>query len=95
MARKLKVTGFTRFLIAMLFIVPIAYLVASYANGEDGIGKVKEIFGSDNQAKIEQTESGSAVKPTADCDKLLRQVEQQERRIEELERENERLREGS
>jgi len=91
MARKLKVTGFTRFLIAMIFIVPIAYLVASYANGEDGIENIKNTIGLEERTekRIEQPASS-----TSDCDKLLRQVEEQSRRIEALERENEQLKNG-
>lgn len=88
MASKLKITGFARFLIAMLFIVPIAYLVASYANGEDAIGNIKQQIGLEQTTTSEQ-----GTIPAVDaCDELQRLVNRQEQRIEQLERENERLR---
>ncbi len=42
--RPLKVTGFTRFVIVMLFIAPLAYIGASYYNGEDGIQNIKDLL---------------------------------------------------
>ncbi|MFK7934538.1 MAG: hypothetical protein AB8G22_13590 [Saprospiraceae bacterium] len=90
MARKLKITGFTRFVMAMVFIVPIAYLVASYANGEDAIGNIKNTIGVGDRT---ETSSKQPAEATDTCDELQRQLEKQERRIEELEDENERLRE--
>lgn len=44
MARKTKLTGFSRFLIVMLFVAPLAYIGASYYNGEDGIERVKGLL---------------------------------------------------
>lgn len=44
MARKAKLTGFSRFLIVMLFVAPMAYIGASYYNGEDGVQKIKELL---------------------------------------------------
>lgn len=43
--RRLRLTGFARFLIVMIFLVPIAYLGASYYNGQDGIQNIKDFFG--------------------------------------------------
>lgn len=45
--RKYKITGFARFFIVMLFLAPIAYLAASYINGEDGISNIREFFGQE------------------------------------------------
>lgn len=87
MASKLKVTGFTRFLLAMLFIVPMAYLIASYANGEDGLGKIKEAVGLDTPNSKTSTATRDA-----DCASLQQQVERQAQRIRQLERENKKLR---
>mgnify|MGYP006266152865 CR=1 FL=1 len=42
--RKYKLTGFARFFIVMLFLAPIAYLAASYINGEDGVENIKSLF---------------------------------------------------
>lgn len=45
MARsKLKLTGFARFFFVMLILAPLAYIGASYANGEDGLQNMKDLF---------------------------------------------------
>ncbi len=58
MARsKYKITAFARFLIFMIFFAPIAYIAASYYNGEDGIGKIKELFQKEENIKNETENS--------------------------------------
>ena len=52
--RRLRITGFARFLFAMIFIVPAAYIGASYINGEDGIENIKELVGL-NETNSTQT----------------------------------------
>ena len=42
--KKFKLTGFARFFIIMLILAPAAYIGASYANGEDGIENIKNVF---------------------------------------------------
>ncbi len=37
-------TGFARFVIFLLLVIPICYVGASYMNGEDGIQKIKDKF---------------------------------------------------
>lgn len=55
--RRLRLTGFARFLIVMIFLVPIAYLGASYYNGQDGIQNIKDFFGiQKNQPAAERVE---------------------------------------
>lgn len=44
MAGKFKMTGFARFFIIMLFVAPLAYIGASYYNGQDGIGNIKRFL---------------------------------------------------
>jgi hypothetical protein len=51
MARKLKLTGFARFFLLMLILAPIAYIIASYANGEDGIQNIKRLIGIEQPAE--------------------------------------------
>jgi len=53
--RKYKLTGFARFFIVMLFLAPIAYIAASYINGEDGLANVKEFFSDEASSPDEQT----------------------------------------
>jgi hypothetical protein len=59
--RKYKLTGFARFFIVMLFLAPIAYLAASYINGEDGISNIREFFGQEqtNNTTTTTVEPGS------------------------------------
>lgn len=47
-----KLTGFSRLLIFLLFFVPIAYVGASYFNGEDPIANIKGYLGMD-EAPVE------------------------------------------
>ena len=47
MARRAKLTGFSRFLIAMTIIAPLAFIGASYYNGEDGLENFKKLIGMD------------------------------------------------
>lgn len=42
--KKFKLTGFARFLFVMLILAPLAYIGASYLNGEDGIENIKDLF---------------------------------------------------
>jgi len=49
MARKIKLTVFSRFLIVMLFLGPLAYMGASYYNGENGIANLMRLLGLDEK----------------------------------------------
>lgn len=85
MARKLKTTPFARFLFAMLFIVPLAYIGASYYNGEDPIALIKDKLGMDeNTREIVDHET------TYDDEAydFRQEIEDLKERIEELEEEN-------
>lgn len=97
--RALRVTGFTRFFLVMVIVAPIAYLAASYYNGEDGIQNLKNLLGIG-----ERTESaaGSSEKPaeTKSPDTktlkeenlmLKEELEFKSKRVDELLRENEEL----
>jgi len=53
--RKYKLTGFARFFIVMLFLAPIAYLAASYINGEDGVSNIREFFGGEQTTSTTTT----------------------------------------
>ena len=47
--KKYKLTGFARFFLVMLFLVPVAFLTATYINqGEEGLNS---LFGGDNGGK--------------------------------------------
>ena len=88
MQRKLKVTGFARFFLVMIIVAPIAYIGASYYNGEDGLANIKRFFG------IEQRDESPAAPDVKDMDEkaMKQELEYQQKRLEELKKENERLR---
>lgn len=94
MARKLKTTPFARFLVAMLFIVPLAYIGASYYNGEDPIENIKDKLGieENQQVQAEDTAGADTVSDEANYD-LRQEINELRDRIRELEEENERLKE--
>ena len=43
--KKFQLTAFARFFLAMIIIAPLAFLGASYYNGEDGIQNFKNLIG--------------------------------------------------
>ncbi len=92
MATKLKMTGFARFFIVMLFLVPAAYIGASYYNGEDGIKNIKELLGLDKKSEQETTTTIQAdqqqPQPTATDNANIQDLKQQ---IQDLKLENDRL----
>lgn len=106
--RRLKLTGFARFFIVMLFLVPVAYLAAAYYNGQDGIQNIKHFLGIDqNRPQTEQVETPrpqtqeipssptfTDERPSNATGSLdSRRLDQLEKRMNEVERENARLRE--
>ena len=42
--KKFKLTGFARFLLVMIILVPVAFFGASWYNGEDGVEIIKQIL---------------------------------------------------
>jgi hypothetical protein len=54
MARpRFRVTGFARFLLMLVIVTPLAYLGASYINGEDGIENIRSLFRGDAKEQQE------------------------------------------
>ena len=87
MAGKVKTTGFARFFLIMIIVGPLAYIGASYYNGEDGIEKIKKLF-----KRGETTESAEGTKENTGGG-LFGGSSNLSRQIEELRAENEDLRE--
>lgn len=50
MASKYKATGCARFFFVLIILAPLAYLGASYFNGEDGIQNIKDLIGIDDDS---------------------------------------------
>jgi cell division protein FtsB len=46
MSTKYKTTGCAKFFLILVILAPLAYIGASYYNGQDGIENIKGIFGS-------------------------------------------------
>jgi predicted RNase H-like nuclease (RuvC/YqgF family) len=53
---KRKMTPFARFFIALMIIAPLAFITASYINGEDPVKKIKEVTGIEAEEGVERTE---------------------------------------
>lgn len=85
MTKRLRLTGFARFLFVMVILVPSAYIGASYYNGEDGIANIKQLLGieSKDAHSISRTLK-KETKPVVSND----EVNKLQQRIEELEQEN-------
>jgi peptidoglycan hydrolase CwlO-like protein len=99
MARRVRLTSFTRFLLVMIVLVPAAYIGASYYNGEDGIQNIKNLLGIGKSQPTVQVETNrsprtenTAPAPT-NKGATQNQLEQLNRKIEEMEREQAALRE--
>jgi peptidoglycan hydrolase CwlO-like protein len=96
---RIRVTGFTRFLLVMIIVVPLAYLGASYINGEDGMSKIQSWFNSDKTTeKVESNRSNSTRgNNTADFENefeaLQQTINSMNDRLDQLSRENKQLRE--
>lgn len=94
MARRLKTTPFARFLVALLFIVPLAYIGASFYNGEDPIQQIKDKLGIASET-TETYERQATLEEETDTDTydLREELESLKERIRELEMENAALKE--
>ncbi|MEM1318687.1 MAG: hypothetical protein AAGG75_00455 [Bacteroidota bacterium] len=87
--RKLKVTGFTRFVLFIIVTAPLIYLGASYYNGQDGIQNIKELVGLSDSSSSSST---ATTKEISVPDKESTKIKQLEREIESLKEENAQLR---
>lgn len=99
MARKARLTVFSRFLIMMLFVGPLAFFGASYYNGEDGVETIKNIFNlnkeTTSQTRTNRTEETAAARidenATYKMKKLQEELDYKQKRLEEIFKENEEL----
>jgi cell division protein FtsB len=91
MQRKFRVTGFTRFFLVMIVVAPLAYLAASYYNGEDGVANLKRLLGIDKSAATEERFVPSGQPEYQDEQEMEEALDAQQKRLQELKAENERL----
>ena len=83
MKRKYKTTGCAKFFLMLVILAPLAYLGASYFNGQDGIQNIKNLFGG-NGDRTEVVED-------VNSDDLTDQIKDLQDEVNALEKENERL----
>lgn len=94
MAKRLKTTPFARFILVMIILAPLAYIGASYYNGQDGLENFKSLLGIGEKNKVEQTISSEVEMEGGAVLKLEEDIKYLERRVEELEKENRELKES-
>ncbi|MFM8362193.1 MAG: hypothetical protein ACKOA4_05805 [Haliscomenobacter sp.] len=82
MARGLKLTGFARFFILMLILAPLAYIIASYANGQDGVANIKKLLRMGQQT--ESAQGGASTPLFGGKNEQIRRLELQVDSLEEV-----------
>jgi len=87
MSGKYKTTGCAKFFLVLIVLAPIAYLGASYFNGEDGFGKIKEIFSEDADDSSEQSSGEDVFKLKNEVSKYKKDAEFFEKEVTRLEKE--------
>lgn len=83
MSTKYKTTGCAKFFLVLVILAPLAYLGASYFNGQDGIGNLKSVFSSKSVNSNED--------PSEDVYKLKNQLSKYRKDAEFFEKEMRRL----
>ncbi len=86
MGSKYKMTGCAKFFFVLIILAPLAYVGASYYNGQDGIQNIKNLLGMGS----EQTRVPSGDETTTD---LQEQIEKLQKDVKYFEGEAERLKE--
>ncbi len=86
MGSKYKMTGCAKFFFVLIILAPLAYVGASYYNGQDGIQNIKNLLGMGS----EQTRVPSGDETTTD---LQQQIEKLQKDVKYFEGEAERLKE--
>ncbi len=86
MGSKYKMTGCAKFFFVLIILAPLAYVGASYYNGQDGIQNIKNLLGMGS----EQTREPSGDEATTD---LQEQIEKLQKDVKYFEGEAERLKE--
>ncbi len=73
MKGKYKATGCARFFIALLILAPLAYIGASYYNGQNGLENVKRLIGWDgSKEEVDRSD-------VADLQKQLQELKRENR----------------
>jgi hypothetical protein len=75
MKSKYKMTGCARFFIVLIILAPLAYIGASYYNGQDGLQNLKSLFGiGEQRSKAPDKDLDDEVKALEDEIKSLQEA---------------------
>jgi cell division protein FtsB len=85
--RKYKMTGCAKFFLILVILAPIAYVGASYFNGQDGIQNLKNLLGFSNAADV----PASTDDQEGEVYQLNRDINRLQKDVDYYRRENERL----
>lgn len=95
MARKPRMTVFSKFMIFLLFVAPLSYMAASYFNGENGIQNITNLV---NKGKDKITASETPPPPPAPVEVTKKEekidgyeIQKLKRQLEDLDAENREL----
>ena len=86
MKKKYQMTGCAKFFVVVLLLAPLAYIGASYYNGQDGIQNLKSLIGLESSAQgVIKGEQSDDVH--ADLAKAQKDVKYFEREMQRLQKE--------
>lgn len=85
MASKFKITGIGRLLVFLLLFAPIAYIGASFINGENGFDKIKGLFGGSDKIETNVSDSDLNTRNEEIIKDLRKENAQLKRKITDLE----------
>jgi cell division protein FtsL len=90
--RKYKITGCAKFFLILLILAPLAYVGASYFNGQDGIQNLKNLLGFGNETNSNNISVSTTDEASEnEIYQLNREVERLKKEVEVYESENTRL----
>ena len=86
MKKKYQMTGCAKFFVVIMLLAPLAYIGASYYNGQDGIQNFKSLLGLEpKEQKVSTGEPNADVQ--ADLVKAQKDAQYFEREVQRLKRE--------
>ncbi len=90
---KYRMTGCARFFLALLIIIPLAYVAASFITGQDGLKLIKYIF-YEEQKTTEVKQEAESMQPdgkTISIEALEKKIQSQVKSMDSLQAENMKL----
>ena len=81
MSRKYKATGCAKFFFVLIILAPLAYMGASYYNGQDGWQNLKNLIGIGKASSAATDERTENLEEVADLRKEVRRLEAENRQL--------------